>query len=76
MLIERLGEHCAEREIGGTLYRERDWGNTIRRERLGEQYDERDWGKIVLRERLGEHCAERVLWEHCTEIERDCGTLC
>ena len=36
VLRERLGEHSAEREIGGALCRERDWGNTVLRERLGE----------------------------------------
>ena len=34
----RLGENCAEREIGGTFYLKRDWGNTVMRER--------NWGKM------------------------------
>ena len=46
---ERLGEHCAETEIVGTLLKNKLWEN-IPRERLRN---------TVLRVRLGEQCAER-----------------
>ena len=42
MLKERLGEQCDEREIGGSLFSDRDWGNTVLRERLGEHCAERE----------------------------------
>ena len=77
MLRERLGEHCAGREIKRTLCGERDLGNTVLCERLRN---------VVLRGRMGEYCADREsggtlccgrdwgntvlrekLWEHCTE---------
>ena len=47
MLREKLGEHCPEREIGGTLGRERDWGNTVLRERLAEHFTEREIGRTM-----------------------------
>ena len=53
MLRKRLGEHCAERGIRehcaerdfmGTLFRERDVGNTPLRVRFGEHCAEREIG--------------------------------
>ena len=65
MLIERLREHCAEREIGGKLYRERDCLNNVLSERLGEQCDERE---------IGGQCAEREMGN--TVLSEIAGTLC
>ena len=67
MLRERIGEHCADSEIGGTQCLGRDCGNTVLRERLGEMCAEREkLGNTVMRERLEEHCPERDIG----------GTLC
>ena len=47
------GEHCAERErLGNTVLRERDWGNSVLTESLGEHCADRG---------IGEHWAERVI---------------
>ena len=43
-MIERLLEHCAEGEIGGTLCLEGHCGKTVLRERLVEHFAEREIG--------------------------------
>ena len=48
-----MGEHWVEREIGGALCRERDWGNTVMSERLGNTVLRERLGNTVLRERVG-----------------------
>ena len=42
MLRESFWEQFAGKEIGGTLCLERDWGNIVLRERLGEHCSERE----------------------------------
>ena len=45
MLRNRLGEHFAEREIGGnSVMRERVWGKSVLRERLKDHCPERKIG--------------------------------
>ena len=53
------------REIGGIQCRDRDWGNTVLRESLGN---------IGLKEKLGEQCTEREIGRTLC-LERDWGTL-
>ena len=50
VLRMRLAEHSSENEIGGTLC-ERDWWNTVLRERLGN---------TVLRMRLSENVDKEI----------------
>ena len=48
------------------MRKERDWGNSVLIERLGENCAEGQ---------NGEHCAEREIGEHCAEREIG-GTRC
>ena len=44
VLREGMVEHFAEREIGGTLIGERDWGKNVLREKLDDHCAERKIG--------------------------------